>query len=808
MAVMLHNLKFAWRQLARNPWTSVALILTLGLGIGVNSAIFSVVDAVVLRPLPYADPEELVTVWEGNSKGRDDIRVADGNFFDLRARSQTLSGLAAYVSDTTLIQAGDASFRSPIGAVTRDFFPIFSVDAAYGRLPAPDEHGEGTPVVAVISHDFWQSAFGGADVLGQDLDVYGEVATVVGVLPASFDFPRGTDVWIDFERYIGRSRTAHNLLLLGRRLPTASLEAVRGEMDVLAEGLAAAHPAELGENFRIAVRTLHEDLIGDSRSTLTLLHWIVSLVLLIACGNIAGILTTRSIARTRELGIRQALGAGHSQLGFQLLIESVVLGVLGSIVGLLLARWSMSLLNVWVPQSLLHSGQITLDGRVVGFTLALGVLTGLLCGLVPAVWSLRRSLVDAVRAEPLIPGGGGRLRWLGGGLVVAQYGFSLAALVVAGLLAKSLYTLIQVDPGFATSRLVTVEMTLPSDYSQPTATVNFYRQVVDGVAALPGVEAVTLAYTLPLSDRRVNGVALREGDPMPTGGDAPFYPDYRVVGSDYFGVMGIRLLKGRDLEPLDGHESEPVVVVNQALSRQMWGDENPIGRRLRLPGLDFDETQAKRLLTVVGVADDVREASFAQAPRPAVYVPWAQHLTRAETLNVVAAVTSRAAALVDPIRRRIQTMDAGIALGPAQTMEERIRQSVSAPRFRAGLLGIFAGLALVLASLGVYGVVSYTLACRQRELAIRFAVGASLRDIQALMLKGGLRLIFLGQLLGTVAVWLLARLLQGLLFEVEATDTRVLLAASIPLALMVFSTCYLLVRQASRRNPVGMLQRS
>jgi predicted permease len=808
MEVLLHSIRFAFRQMRRNPVTTLVVVVTLALGTGVNVAIFSVVDAVMLRPLPYPQPDELVAVWEARRGGRDDIPIADGNLLDVYLQKRTLAGFAAYGSSPTLVTVGDSTVRATVAAVSRDFFSVFRAEAAAGRVPASEEFGPGAPAVAVVGHPFAQSVLGGgANAVGRQISLFGSSATVVGVMPAGFAFPAEAEIWVDAERYVGASRTAHNFKAVGRLAPETSLEQAASDLDAIAAGLRAEHGNEIGDDFAFAVRPLHDDLVGDSGSTLVLLLAVVGAVLLIACGNIAGILLARTVARYRELGIRQALGAHGADLALQLVVETLILGLLGAVLGLLLARWSLGLLRAWVPPQMLHSGGVAIDGRVIGGALALGLATGLVCSLGPVWRVLRRRPADDLKTGPLVAVRGGRTRRVGGLLVVPQYALSLAALVLAGLMLKSLWLLVHVEPGFRTAGLVTVGVTLPATerYAEPSNVSRHFRQVAADVAAVPGVSGVTLAHTLPLSGESINGVALREGDPLPDGGDYEFYPDYRPVGAGYFSSLGIELLRGRGFTPADDETAAPVAVLSESLARQMWPGASPLGERVVLPGLDFDDAESERALTVVGVVADIRHAGLDRGPIPAVYVPWPQHLTRARSLHLVAAVEGRADRFAGAVREAVRARDPGLPLGPARTIESLVRSSTAEPRFRAGLLSLFAGLALLLALLGLYGVTSYALSKRRREVAIRLAVGASRQRIQRLLLREALVFVIAGQVLGTVIAVASGRLLGGLLFGVETTDLAVLAVTSVSLAAVALLTTYVPSRRASRIDASRML---
>ena len=810
MTRTLHFIRLALRRLRRHPLGNAVLVLSLALGIGATSAIYSALDATLLRPLPFPQPDRVVAVWEGRSGEEVKIQVADGNFPELRDGSDTLAHVGAYVPDTTLVSAGTRTFRTSLAAVTAGFFDVLGVEPVLGRLPTAGEHGEGTPAVAVIGHGFWRSAFAGdRDVIGRSLRVYGEETTVVGVLPAGQGFPHGATLWVDMERHMGTSRTAHNLHAVARLAPGVELEQAREELAALATRLAATHAGVVSQDLRFVVLPLHDELAGVAPRNLGLIFLVVAIVLLIACGNIAGILLVRTYTRRRELAVRRALGADGGELMAQLLTESATLGLVGGLLGLVVAAAGVTLLEGLVPAALMPDGSLVLNLRVVAFTLVLGLSTGLLCGLVPAWWLTRRA------PSPDLGGTRGtaeegRGRRLGSFFVVPQYAFSLTAVVIAGLLVKSLVTMIQVDPGFAARGLVTAEVLLPtsppSEYADDARLLAFHRELERQTASLPGVADVTYAAHLPLSGSAINGLVLREGETLAdAGADSP-YPDFRVVGQSYFRLLRIPLVRGRDFATTDDSGSLPVAVVNRRLAEQLWPGENPLGRRLVAPGLDFDQEMAQRALTVVGVAADVRHRGLQAPPAPALYVPASQHPDRASTLHLVASVEGEPARFLDPIRGVLADLDPGLPVGDVQPMESLVRSATAQPRFHARLLSAFAALALVLSLLGVYGVMSHSVAQRRREMAVRMALGARPHQVRRLVLGYGLRLVVAGQVLGVAAVWGVARFFEDMLFEVQPLDWTVLAATSLLLVGVTLGTCYLPARRAAGTDPLDTLR--
>jgi predicted permease len=809
---MIQDMRYAFRSLKRRPAQTAVLLATLALGIGINSAIFSVVSTVLLRPLPYPAPNQLVQLWESRRDAAREISVAYPNFVDIRDQAEQLAHVAAYFGVSAPVSGGDAPVRVPVYTVSQSFFDVLGVTPQIGGTFVSETSTPFGPVNVVLGDGFWRSYFGAdPEVLGTVVSISGTPATVVGVMPSGFAFPRGAQLWIprELEPIFGPSRTAHNLRVVARLASTASVATAEAEMSGLAARLASSHAAEIDADFAIAVVPLHQELAGGARSTLVLLLAVVGVVLLIACGNIASILLSQAAARNKEMAIRRAVGAGSPRLVRQLLTESGFIGVVGAALGLALSFGSLSFLNALVPPQYLHSGQVTLDWRVVTFTLLLGVVTGALFGVLPAWRSTRFQPADALRAGGADIVAGARRRRVGGLFVIPQYAFSLSALVVAGLILKSLFALTRVDPGFELEGLITVDLSLPfappSPYGDRTVAARFHRTLMGRAGALPGVHGVTLDLTPPLSSSFVLNGGVQRSDENPDDRWDKF-TDWRPVGPEYFHTVGIPILQGRDFHEGDAEDARPVAIVNQRLARTLWGDEDPLGKRLRLSSLDNNREEAERLLTVVGVVPDVHHRSLARMPRPAVYAPIFQHLDRIRGMDLVMSVTGPLENYAGPLRGIIRTIDPEIPVGRVETMEGWAKESIAAPRFRAGLLTAFGGLALLLALLGVYGVMSYSVTQRRREMAVRIALGAQRRDVLRLLTGEGLRYVVAGQLLGLGGALALTRLVEGLLFGVSSRDVTVFMLASAVLAGVVMLTSYIPARRAGRVKPVEVLK--
>lgn len=812
MHTVVQDLTYTLRSLKRRPAQTAVLLLTLALGIGVNSAMFSVVSAVLLRPLPYPEPQQLTQLWESRRGEPRSISVTYPNFVDMRDQAEAFGDVAAYYGGSRPVTGGSDPLRVPTYTVSESFFDVLGVTPRLGGTFVPEAVSATGPVNAVVSDAFWRSYFGAdPDVLGARLSISGRPATVVGVMPPGFAFPRGAAMWLpmDLAPDFGPSRTAHNLSVVARLRNGVTLQAGQAEMTGLASRLATAYADEIDADFDIAVVPLHDQLAGQARDTLVLLLTVVGVVLVIACGNIASILLSQSVARHKEIAIRRAIGAGAPRLMRQMLTESAFIGVLGAVAGLGLSVWSMSLLNAVVPAQYLHSGDVALDWRVVAFALVLGLVTGLLFGLLPARSSAGRHPADALRADGAEVTLGARRRRIGGLFVIPQYAFSLAALVAAGLILKSLFVLSNVDPGFATEGRLSVTISLPFDPPSPYAdrerAADFYRTLLERLESLPGVRSATVDFTPPLSASFYlnGGVKRAEEDPE---GRWDMFTDWRPVGAGYFATMGIPIVQGRDFDENDDEDGLPVAIVNQSLARRLWGGDDPIGKRLRLSSLDNNRAEARRPLTVVGVVPDVHHRSLDQPPRSAAYAPAFQHLDRVRGVEPILAVDRPAESYAGPIRDIVRSIDADIPVGRIESLEGWARESIAAPRFRAGLLSAFGALALLLALLGVYGVMSYSVTQRRREMAVRIALGAERRDILRMLTGEGLRFVVAGQLLGLGAAYFVTRLMDGLLFGVDAMDAAVFAGTSAGLAVVVLVTSYVPARRAGLVAPVEVLK--
>ena len=804
---VLQDVIYALRGFRKNAAQTAVLLSTLALAIGVNSAVFSVFSTVLLRPLPFPDPDRLVAITEGTRGGTGRFTSSYANFADVRDQNTHFEAVAGFVGTEESVVGGDVPVFASARYVTGDFFRVLGVAPQIGA-PGLDVAEDGQ--TALIGDALWRDTFGAdPDVLGREIEVSGRQLTIIGVMPPGFAFPRTVQVWLPFDLHVffGDSRSVGGINMIGRLHEDASLASAGAELSALAGRLSAAYPNELANRDFLLI-DLHDQLAGRSRSTLVLLVIVVGVILLIACGNIAGILLSQSTTRAKEMALRRAVGASAGRILTQLLTESALIGLVGALLGLGLALMSMRLLNAFVPAGYLHSGAIVLDWRVLVFTLVLGVVAGFACGLVPAWRATRYDPSDALRTDSNDVAVGGKRRRAGELFVVPQYAFSLAALVVAGLILKSLFVLNDVDPGFATQGLFTASLDLPVSsprYDDPQGIGEFHRMLVAQIEAVPGVRSASLEYSPPMVvGPRVVGAVQPEYVPPE---EFRFGPEWRTVALNYFRTMGIPLVQGRLFQQSDAIDAPRVVIVNQALARRMWGDEDPVGKRLR-PRLNFlaggDGTI--QWMTVVGVAADVRHRGLALDPEPAVYTPAAQHPRRARSMDVIVAVDGDPGTFGAAFRRVIYALDPELPVGRIDTMERVVYESATAPRFRARLLAGFGGLAVLLVVLGMYGVMAYAVSQRRREMALRVALGAQRNDILRMVTGEGLRFVIFGQILGVAIALAFTRLLEGLLFGVAATDGVVFWTVSPLLAIVVLLTCYIPARRAGSVDPVEVLR--
>jgi len=798
MTALLQDLRYAFRMLIRKPGFAIVAVFTLALGIGANTAIFSVVNAVLLKPLPFDRPEQLVKLWESFPRGFGTVSVP--NLKDWREQNTAFTGIAAFQSAGYSLQSNDYSERVPAATVTANFFDIIGVNPRLGRAFQQGEDEPGHNHVAILSDALWQRRFGAdPSVVGKSIILGGENFTVIGVMAPSFRYPsRFTELWVplDVTPALRNDRGNHFLFALGRLQEGKTLEQAREQMVTIARRLEVQYPDSQGGRSVRLIR-LDEEIVQNVRPALLVLCAAVGLVLLIGCVNVANLLLARAATRRREIAIRIALGAGRRRLVRQFLTESVLLAIAGGALGLLLAKLGLNALLVLAGGVLPRATEIGLDVRVLIFTFTISVLTGIVFGLAPALQNSRSEVQGALK-DSGNAGTSPQRSHLRGWLVVAEISAAVVLLVGAGLLLKSFWQLHRVDAGLNPEHVLTMSLSLPpAKYATSDAVNVFHQQLLQRVTSLPGVQKAGMINFLPLQQWGVNGDIIVEGDAPYGPGLAP-HAEMRTVSGDYFQTLNIPLLSGRLFDDHDRPDSPPVVVVNQALVKRYLNGQPPIGRRL----LRDDGP-----LTIVGVVGDVRQSGLTQASQPEVYFPYQQAAEAVKrNMTLVMRASGDPTALVAEVRSEVQHIDPTQPIYNVKTMTTVIEESVSDRRLNMALLGIFALLALLLATVGIYSVMSYTVTQSTREIGIRVALGARSHQVLKLVVGQGLLLTIAGVLVGTVGAFALTRLLASLLFGVTATDPLIFVTVPVLLTLVALLACYVPARRAMKLDPVVALR--
>ena len=806
METLLQDLRYAWRSLRRQPAFAFVAVATLALGIGANAAIFTVINAVLLRPLAYPHPERVVAItthWR-NTGVRGSVSAPD--FHDWHDTASSFDAMSYYTGGETSVSIGGASDYATAIRVTPGFFAVFGVPPERGRVFETTDETPGSPLAAVIGHEFWVRRFGGdASAVGSIVSFGERTFTIVGVMPAGFRSPGETDVWIPaWVQPETTSRSAHNYRVVGRLKEGVALQQAQAEMTAIASRLEAAYPAS-NDQKGAAVFPLQDQLVGDARSTLYLLLAAVALVLVIACANVANLLLARATARANEIAVRAALGAGRSRLLRQLVTESLVLSLIAGAVGLVLARWGVAALLAIAPANLPRLAEVSVDARVLAFSVLVSIVSSLFVAVLPALQASRADLNVSLRhggRGGALGGGGARLR---AALVVAEMAVAVALVVGASLLIRSFLALGVVDLGFETDRLLVLETSVPSrDAAGAQRATAFYEQLLPRLAATPGVRSVAAVRGLPAARSRFghesNGGYWLEGgqDPRTVGVRLP-QAAFTVVTPDFFRTLAIPLRRGRDFSARDRAETPFVAIVNEALARQAFGDADPVGRRIAC-GLDSPE-----FMTIVGVVGNVRSRDPSRPPAPELYLPFLQHQRTATALAVIARTAadpmSVANAFADTIRRANPNVPVR-----ATTMTQVMSTAVATPRFRTLLVGIFAALALVLAMAGVYGVMAYAVSRRTSEIGVRIAMGANRPAILRLVMGEGLQLAALGIVIGCALALALSQALRGMLFAIAPTDPRVFVTVPMLLLATAAAATAVPALRASRVDPIQALR--
>jgi len=804
LADLLHDLRYAARTQLKNPAFTIVAVIALALGIGANTAIFSVVNTVLLRPLPYKDPDRLVMVWEDATKAGYPLDVpTNANFIDWRNQNQVFEGMAAIAYDNFNLTGAGEPERLQGRRVSASLFPLLGVDPQIGRVFTAAEDQPGSERVVLLNYGVWQRRFGGdPGIVGKAISLNGKGYTVVGVMPARFQFPTSTDqVWVPiaFTPEQAADRTTHYLRVLARLKPGVTLSQAQTEMSTIATRLQQQYP-ESNTDVGAAVTLLQEYRVSDIRPALLILLGAVAMVLLIACVNVANLLLARAAVRQKEIAVRVALGARRQRLIRQFLTESLMLSAMGGIVGLAIAYAGLILLRSFIPQNISQAREISIDFKVLGFTLLVSVATGVIFGLAPAIQAARFNQIETLKEGGRDAATGSSSRRLRSVLVTAEVAISLVLLIGAGLLINSFLRLRNVDPGFRVDNLLTMNIVLPEPkYQEPERRSAFYRELVQRVEALAGVRSAAVTTSLPLYSQGNSIVVVFEGRPDPKPGQEPIIVT-RIISPEYFDTMGIPLLKGRQLTEQDKRTSPRVVVVSEAMARRYWPNEDVIGKRIALGKVKKPEDW----IHVIGVVKDVRQILTADS-KPQMYLSHQQtNFFAPEDLVVRTDVdpTSMAAT----VRNAVWEIDKDQPVSDIQTMEEILADSIARQRFSMLLLAIFAGVALVLAAVGIYGVMSYSVAQRTHEIGIRMALGAQAGAVLRLAVSYGMKLVIIGIVVGLVAAFALTRVMSTLLFGVTATDPTTFTLISVLLVLVAAIASYIPARRATKVDPMIALR--
>ncbi|HKR12943.1 MAG TPA: ABC transporter permease [Pyrinomonadaceae bacterium] len=809
MDTFFKDLRYGIRTLSKRPGFALIAIATLALGIGASTVIFTVVDAALLRGLPYREPDRLYHLWEKTPKQEFSKREFSYPDYQDYQQNNVFEGLAGYTGGNALLSGSGETESIPAPRVTANFFTVLGVEPLVGRTFQQGEDTPGTPKVTVLTYGFWQRKFGGdPGAIGQSVTINGEPHTIVGVLPASFQFAmRAADVWLPYQPTQNQltRRFMHGTNVIGRLKPGVTAEQAQSELDVIAGRIEQQHnDSHAGVNARVV--PLQEEIVGTVRPILLVLLAAVAFVLLIACANVASLLLTRSISRQKEVGIRAALGATRGRVIRQLLTESLLLSLAGGVAGILIAYWGVPALVATLPQNQLNAlpflKTVQIDLSILGFSLGLSLLTGLIFGIVPALQSSRLDLNEVLKegGRHATAGAGQRLR---SALVVGEIAMAVVLLIGAGLMMKSLMRLLQTNIGFNTENLLTMTVVLPpAKYTDNNPRINFNTQLQERVQSLPGVSGVGTVDILPVNAGNTTRFTI-DGDPLPAPGKET-EANIRVVNDSYFQTIGVPLIAGRLFDARDHAQTPVAVIIGKTIADRMFAGRDPVGMRLRYPSVQVDP------ITIVGVVGDVKITGLDEAVKPVLYYSYRQSPGLAA--NLVVRTNSDPASLAATVRGEVRNLESDAAILNVNTMDGMISQTQASfiRRFPALMIGIFAGVALLLASIGIYGVVSYSVSQQIHYIGIRMALGAGPADILKMVLKQGMVLALAGLAIGVVAALLLMTLLTSLLttllYEVKTTDITTFAIVTGTLFVVALLACYLPARRATKVDPLVALR--
>ncbi|HEU4874984.1 MAG TPA: ABC transporter permease [Pyrinomonadaceae bacterium] len=796
MDTLIKDLRYGVRSFLKRPGFLVIAVSTLALGIGATTAMFTVVNSVLLRPLQFPEPERIVLfegVYRGKGVGGSAESVPD--VVDWQTQSQSFEQIAAFATTGLRLTIGDETELVRAASVTPEFFPLFRTNPIHGRLLQADDSDE----PAVISYALWQRKFGGStDALNSTVDLGGKTI-IVGIMPPGFTYPGDTEVW--WARRLNPAKEVRDNRYLGvvaRLKPNVPMAQAQAEMDTINQRLAQNYPVT-NSNWGIRLVELQEHLVGELRTSLLMLLGAVAFVLLIACANVANLLLARAAYRQQEIAVRTALGASRLRVVRQLLTESVMLSIVSGLLGLGLSLWLIKLLLAITPPDTPRMDEIRIDLRVFLFTLGVTVLAGLLFGLFPALQTSRPNLNEMLKDSGRRGAESGSRNRIGSLLIVSEISLSFILLAGAGLLIKSFLNLRQINPGFNANNVLVVRVGLPGTYKTGEPQIQFYKQLMDNVRAIPGVQSAGAVLSLPLrgDDFNLGRAVIREGRPMTP--DEAISVRHHSVVADYFQTLQIPLKAGRFFTDHDNLQSTKVVIVSEKFARELWPNENPIGRRFTI------WRNEEFLREVVGVVGDTKVDSLDKEPDNQMYVPFAQEPTWG-SLSLVVRTTGEPTALSGSVRAAVRSIDKYVTTSNLKTMNDVVSTAAAPRRVPMLLLSAFAGVALLLAMLGIYGVTSYYVTQRTHEIGVRMALGAQIGDVLKLVLRRALLLALVGIGIGVAGAFAMTRYLTTLLFEVKPVDTMTFIAVAIVLAAVVLVACLVPARRAAKIDPLEALK--
>jgi putative ABC transport system permease protein len=817
LPIPVNNLRLAFRSLAKQPLFTAIVIITFALGIGANTAVFSVLNAIVLRPLPFQQPQNLVDLSlydlrEGLASAQGSS-VSYPDFRDWRAQNSVFERMAVYTNQSLTLTDGRQATHIIGQAVSAELFDLLGTKPLLGRTFEPKEDEPGNRS-AILSYTLWQNHFAGnRDILGKSIMLDGKSYQVVGVMPQGFNFPLGRDalatelyttVAILRETNGGQPMTeqrSNNFLGCIARLKSGiSLAQAQADMNTIMARLAQQYP-DNDTHIGVYLRSLRDAVVGQTHSALMMLSAMAACVLLVACVNVANLLLARSVSRQKEISIRAALGAGRRHIVQQLLAESALLGALGGGAGLLLAIWGLDTLKRFLPANIPRVDQISPDTHVLLFTAAASLLVGIVAGLLPAWRASHPNIVSSLNESARGSSEGAHGRRLRSALVVVEIVLALVLLSSAGLLVKSFLRLQKVSPGFDRSNVFTARVVLPdTTYGKPEQVAQFYDKLLKRIAHLPGVQSASAAWWIPLSGSEISFSTDIQEHPLPKSEQPAI--ETNVVGTDFFKTLRVPVLRGREFSEQDDRGAAPVAIVTESFAKKYFPGEDPIGKRITPDGSDAPGGPPVR--EIVGVVGDLHLISLRESAQPQIYIPHPQFAIPMMSLFLRSTVSPRS--LTNSLHNVVAELDKDVPVYRARLLTEYVSSSIAQPRFNAILVALFAAIALLLAAAGIFGVMSYAVTQRTHEIGIRLALGAQRSDVLRLILGEGMRLVAIGSVLGMIAVFIVSRLLTSLLFGIGATDVPTIISVTLVLAFSAFLACWWPARRASSVDPLIALR--